>query len=170
MVNGILVLSPAPGLILLAMTEAWLYPAGQLASPGACDCCLQGLEGTHRKHTPYIGTLSLGALYLTSHMCSWKIRRSRCVSWDITPWLPPGNLARSLSFSSLALGHKERDIRRCFASPYTAHRPSMGVWTEPFPVLSMCYGWQQERVGRSGESRGVTEGKGTNHIKAETGE
>jgi hypothetical protein len=54
--NGILVLSPAPGLILLAMTEAWLHPAGQLASPGACDGCLQGLEGTHRKHTPHIIT------------------------------------------------------------------------------------------------------------------
>lgn len=46
---------------------------------------------------------------VTSHMCSWKMRRSLCVSWATSPWLPPVTLARSLSFSSLALGPKERE-------------------------------------------------------------
>lgn len=55
-INWVLVLSPAPGLTLLAMTESWLHPTGQLASPRACDCCLEGLEGTNRKHTPHILT------------------------------------------------------------------------------------------------------------------
>lgn len=55
-VTWILVSSPTPGLIPLAMTEPWLHPTGQLASPGAWGCCLEGLEGTNRKHNPHIHT------------------------------------------------------------------------------------------------------------------
>lgn len=169
-VNWMLVLSPAPGLNLLALTEPWLHPTGQLASPRACDCCLEGLEGTNRKHTPHILT---GGLHLTSHMCSWKTRLSRCVSWDITPWwLPPGNLARSLSFSSLALGHKRRHLK-------TLRQPLCRLPSLPWiyvcvdralPCAIYVLGLATTESGKVWGVQGVTEGKGTNYIKAETGE
>lgn len=43
---------PASGLILLPMTEPWLHPTGQLASPRARDCCPERSEEANRKHNP----------------------------------------------------------------------------------------------------------------------
>lgn len=80
-VNWILVLSPASGLILLAMTEPWLHTTGQLASPGACDCCLEGLEGTNRKHP----THPLWGLRTSPHTCA----AGRLVALAVCPGISP---------------------------------------------------------------------------------
>lgn len=70
------------------------------------------VQGCRLEDTSY-PTLTLGSDSpwgpLTSHMCNWKTRRSLCVSWATSPVLPPITLARSLSFSSLALDPKERE-------------------------------------------------------------
>ena len=64
------------------------------------------VPGCRLEDTSY-PTLTLGPL--TSLMCNWKTRRSLFVSWATSPVLPPITLARSLSFSSLALDPKERE-------------------------------------------------------------
>lgn len=74
----------------------------------ACDRALEAQQRqTGRRSGPPLPSPEAA---VTSHMCSWKTRRSLCVSWATSPGFPPVTLARSLSFSSLVLGAEEREV------------------------------------------------------------
>lgn len=112
---------PASGLILLPITEPWLHPTGQLASPRARDCCPERSEEANRKHTQHI--LTAGSAPHLTHVQLEDSSFSLCVlghrpvasSWE------PGSIPLLLQLGPRSQGKRHLKMLH----QHLCHPPSL---------------------------------------------
>lgn len=159
---------PASGLILLPMTEPWLHPTGQLASPRARDCCPERSEEANRKHTQHV--LTAGSAPHLTHVQLEDASFSLCVlghhpvasSWE------PGSIPLLLQLGPRSQGKRFEDASPALMPP-TILTVDPCVWGQIPSLCHVCAMADNKRGWGGLGSPGGHGGKGTNHIKAETG-